>query len=203
MIARMDASVNTKMDEREIFIAAERALTAVVAQVADDQWAVPMPPMFGMTKTTVRDVVQGHAADDQWVGHVLSAGTIEEGKAVFSDQPLTGDLKAGWRVITERAQAAAHDVENLDAVVHLSFGDYPAREYLQQITAYRGLQAWDLARAIGADDTLPEDLVRGMWAQLQPQADWWRAMGAFGPEVEVAADAPLQQRLLGLTGRQV
>jgi uncharacterized protein (TIGR03086 family) len=162
-----------------------------------------MPPMFGMTNTTVRDVVQGHAADDQWVGHVLSGETIEEGKALFSDTPLVGDLKAGWLAITERAQAAAHDVEDLDAVVHLSFGDHPAREYLQQITAYRGLQAWDIARAIGADDTLPDDLVRGMWAQLEPQADWWREMGAFGPEVEVAADAPLQQRLLGLTGRQV
>lgn len=199
MVAVMDA----RMDERELYIAAERALTAVVEQIAQDQWDAPMPPMFGMTNTTVRDVVQGHAADDQWVGHVLSGGSIEDGKAVFSDAPLTGDLKAGWRGITERARAAVRAVDDLDAVVHLSFGDYPAREYLQQITAYRGLQAWDVARAIGVDDTLPEELVRGMWEQLRPLAEQWREMGAFGPEVEVPDDAPLQQRLLGLTGRQV
>lgn len=191
------------MDEREVFIAAERALTAVVDQIADDQWDKEMPPMFGMTKTTVLDVVQGHAADDQWVGHVLSGKTVEDGKAVFSDEPLAGDLKAGWRAITERAQTTVAGLDDLDAVVHLSFGDYPAREYLRQITAYRGLQAWDLARCIGVDGTLPEELVRGMWEQLRPNAEQWREMGAFGPEVEVPADAPLQQRLLGLTGRQV
>lgn len=174
--------MTVKMDEREIFIAAERALSAVVDQIADEQWDDPMPPMFGMAKTTVRDVVQGHAADDQ--------------------TPLTGDLKAGWRAITERAQSAARAADDLDAVVHLSFGGYPAREYLQQITAYRGLQAWDLARGIGVDDTLPPELVQGMWAQLQPVADEWREIGAFGPEVEVPADAPLQQRLLGLAGRR-
>lgn len=198
----MVVSMTVKMDEREIFIAAERALSAVVDQIADEQWDDPMPPMFGMAKTTVRDIVQGHAADDQWVGHVLSGATIEDGKAVFTDTPLTGDLKAGWRVITERAQSAARAADDLDAVVHLSFGGYPAREYLQQITAYRGLQAWDLARSIGVDDTLPPELVQGMWAQLQPVADEWREIGAFGPEVEVPADAPLQQRLLGLAGRR-
>lgn len=190
------------MNEQKIFIAAEQALTAVIDQITDDQWDDPMPPMFGMTKTTVRDVVQAHAADDQWVGHVLSGATIEAGKTLFSDAPLHGDLKAGWHAITERAQAAVRDADDLDTVVHLSFGDFPAREYLQQITGYRGLQVWDLARGIGVDDTLPDELVQGMWEQLSPLAAQWREMGAFGPEVEVPADAPLQDRLLGMAGRQ-
>ncbi len=84
-------------------------------------------------------------------------------------------------------------------------GDVPrrfAREYLQQITGYRGLAAWDLARGIGADERLPDKLVHGPWKQLEAVAEQWRAMGAFGPAVDVPAGAPLQDRLLGLTGRQ-
>ena len=55
---------------------------------------------------------------------------------------------------------------------------------------------------VGLDDTLDPELVRAMWDAFLPQAENWRAMGVFGPRVEVPEDAPLQERLLGLTGRQ-
>jgi len=41
-----------------------------------------------------------------------------------------------------------------------------------------------------------------MWDQLEPVAEEWRAIGVFAPRVEVPANAPLQARLLALTGRQ-
>jgi hypothetical protein len=40
-----------------------------------------------------------------------------------------------------------------------------------------------------------------MWDELSPVADEWRNLGAFPPRVAVPDDAPLQDRLLGLTGR--
>ena len=54
---------------------------------------------------------------------------------------------------------------------------------------------------IGVDPTLQVDLVQGLWDELSPVADEWRQMGALPPRVAVADDAPLQDRLLGLTGR--
>ena len=74
------------------------------------------------------------------------------------------------------------------------------------------LHGWDLARATGQDDTMdPEDVER-LWAITTaiPAAlmEKYRTPGAFGPgvevygpEVEVDAGAPLQDRLLGLIGR--
>jgi len=41
----------------------------------------------------------------------------------------------------------------------------------------------------------------GEWDELCPIADEWRDMRAFPPKVAVPDDAPLQDRLLGLTGR--
>jgi hypothetical protein len=60
----------------------------------------------------------------------------------------------------------------------------------------------DIARYMKVDDSLPEDLVRGMWELLEPQAHMLRKMGVFGSEVEVSKDAPLYERLIGLSGRQ-
>ena len=97
---------------------------------------------------------------------------------------------------------AVRAFDDLDRTVHLSCGDWPAREYLKHITSCRGLRAHDIARFMGADTTLPPDLVRGLWELLSPQAEEWRKMGLYGPAVPVPEDAPLQDRLLGLTGRQ-
>jgi hypothetical protein len=76
-----------------------------------------------------------------------------------------------------------------------------ARNYLIQITYFRGLRAHDIAGVIGVDPTLAADLVQGLWDELSPVADEWRELGAFPPRVDIPGDAPHQDRLLGLTGR--
>ena len=87
-------------------------------------------------------------------------------------------------------------------ISHCSFGDFSAREYFWQINGFRALRANDIARVIGVDPTLPDDLVQGIWDEISPHAEEWRSYGVFSPKVEVAADASLQEKLLGLTGRQ-
>jgi hypothetical protein len=85
--------------------------------------------------------------------------------------------------------------------LHCSFGDFAAREYFWQTNGFRGMRAWDIARAIGVDPSLPDDLVQGLWDELSPVADAWRAYGVFPAAVPVPKDAPLMERLLGITGR--
>jgi hypothetical protein len=61
---------------------------------------------------------------------------------------------------------------------------------------------FDISRFIGADTTMPGDLVQGLWDEIAPDAELWRQMGVFGPAVQVPETASLQDRLLGLTGRR-
>ena len=74
------------------------------------------------------------------------------------------------------------------------------------------LHGWDLARATGQDETMDPDDVERLWQSAQAVPDdvmaKYRTPGAFGPgvevygpEVPVPATAPLQDRLLGLIGR--
>lgn len=194
------------MTEPDVFVLADRTLNGVVARIADDQWETAMPASFARQPTghppTLREVVSYHAYDDAWVPDMLAGKTLDEvGQDKFGGDLLGQHPKDSFAAIVERACAAACKLEDLDRVVHCSFGDFPAREYFWQINSFRGLRAHDLARVIGVDPDLPDELVRGLWEEISPHAEEWRAMGVFPPEVSVPDDAPLQDRLLGLTGR--
>ncbi|HWN32635.1 MAG TPA: hypothetical protein VNP03_07815 [Pseudonocardia sp.] len=198
--------------EQHLFILAEQAISGVFEQVGQserDGWERPIAAEGAMSGGTARDVVTAHARDNQWVGHTLAGGTIEDGKPLFPEQPLAdlepAKLLAGWREISERARVAALALDDPDRPVHLSFGahgDFSARDYLQQIITYRALQAWDLAGALDLADPLSDELVTGLAEMLAPVAEQWRTWGVFGPAVETPTDATPRQRLLALTGRR-
>lgn len=194
------------MTEPEVFVLADRTLDAVIAQIGEDQWDAPVPEDFlrrrGGPTPTLRDIVNYHAYDDAWVPDTLSGATMDEaGRDKFDGDLLGEKPKAAFAAIVERACEAAEGCTDLDRTVHLSFGDFTAREYFWQINQFRALRAHDIARVIGADTTLPRALVEGVWEEISPHAEEWRAIGVFGPAVPVRDDAPLQDRLLGLTGR--
>ena len=199
------------MDERDVFVLADRALERVVLEIRDEQWDSSLPADFAVgaprdVPPTLREVVSYHLYDEAWVPDMLAGRTMAEVGEDRYGTP-TEDLlgprpKEAFSAAVDRACAAARALEDLDRTVHCSFGDFPAREYLCQVSSFRGLRAHDLAVVVGADPRLPDDLVAGLWDELTPRAEEWRAIGVFGPAVPVPEDAPLQDRLLGLTGRR-
>jgi uncharacterized protein (TIGR03086 family) len=194
------------MNEAEVFVLANRALNGVIARVRDDQWDMEMPPSFARRHSdhapTLREIVNYHAYDDAWVPDMLAGKTMEEaGKDKFNGDLLGDDPRARFSELVDKACAAAEGLTDFDRTVHCSFGDYPAREYLWQINGFRGLRAHDIAKVIGVESNLPDALVQGLWDEISPNAEEWRAIGVFPAAVPVPEDAPLLDRLLGLTGR--
>lgn len=194
------------MSEQEVFILADQTLKRVVDQIKDGQWDMEMPLEFitsNQSKLTLREVINYHAYDDAWVPDMLAGKTMDEvGRPKFDGDLLGDKPKENFGRIVEAACAAARALDDPERTVHCSFGDFPAREYLWQVNSFRGLRAHDIAEAIGIDSKLPPELVQGLWDEISPHAEEWRAIGVFGPAVEVPEDADLQDRLLGLTGRQ-
>ncbi|MGH7723324.1 MAG: hypothetical protein ACRENL_10940 [Candidatus Dormibacteria bacterium] len=190
------------MTARDVFILSERALADVIDQIRPDQWEEPKPDWFqtgGQGDASLREIVNYHAYDSAWVPDVLAGKTIAEVGDAY--EHIKSDAGCDYRAYSEAAIAATQAVADPDLVVHLSYGDFPAREYLHHITSFRGFRAFDIARWIGAGTQLPADLVQGMWDELAPDMEAWRAMGVYGPAIPVADDAPLRDRLLGLSGR--
>jgi uncharacterized protein (TIGR03086 family) len=197
------------MREPDVFIKAEQALKNVVNQIKDDQWAMEMPPEFATRavdhKVSLREIINYHAYDDAWVPDMLAGRTMGEvGRDMFKGDLLGDDPKGSFAAIVAKAWAAAEALQDadLDRVVHCSFGDFTAREYFWQINMFRSLRAHDIAKVIGVDSTLPDDLMQGIWEEISPHAEEWRKIGVFGPEVAVPEGASLQDKVLGLTGRQ-
>ena len=195
------------MREPDVFVLADRALNRVIGQIRADQWTMELPPSFRTRRIdhtpTLREIVNYHAYDDAWVPDMLTGRTMDEaGREKFDGDLLGSDPVGAFAAIVEKACAAARDFDDLDMTVPLSFGDFSARHYFWQINQFRALRTHDIAKTIGAEATLPDDLVQGIWDEVSPNAEEWRAIGVFPAAVAVGEDAPLQDRLLGLTGRE-
>jgi uncharacterized protein (TIGR03086 family) len=194
------------LSEPEVFELADRALDRVVGRIRPNQWNTLLPASFATRARpeapTVREVIAYHAYDDAWVPDVVAGLTMAEvGADKFDGDLLGDDPVARFSAIVDAACTAARGVTDLDAVVHLSFGDYTVREYFWQINSFRALRAHDIAKALGQKVDLEPELIQGVWDEVSPHAEEWRTIGVFPEAVPVPDDAPLLDRLLGLTGR--
>ena len=195
------------MESKDVCVEAIQAMKVVVDRVNDDQWSMTMPANFQMmdpnAPKTLRDVVNSIAYDIAWIPDMLTGRTMDEiGRDKFQGDLLGDDPKTSFRTIADTAIDAIHNLADSEPTVHCSYADYAPHEYFRDISSYYGMSAYDIPNAIGIDPTLPPALVEGLWEQSVPMAEEWRAMGVIGPEVDVPDDAPLQARLLGLSGRQ-
>lgn len=171
---------------------AHREFGGRLSEVTD--WDAPTPD----AEWNIRDLVTHVVEEQQWVPHLLAGSTVTDAKRRI--QPLGEDLRAEWRLYS-LAATAAWDAVVPDALVSLSYDTVPVIDYLREQVSDVAIHSWDLARAVGADETLDEGLVEGVWTVFEPQRDTLSASGLFAVPVPLPEDAPLQLRLLALTGR--
>ena len=167
-----------------------------VMAIGADDWAKPTP----CSDWTVRDLVRHLVYEELWAPPLLAGATVAEIGDRFEGHILGDDPQVAWKEAAAAAIAAASK-DALDRTVHLSFGDFPGRDYLGQLTADHVIHAWDLAKGLGGDTRLDPELVEFVHAFMEPQADQWAAAGVFAARVDVPADADLQSKLLAMTGR--
>jgi hypothetical protein len=90
----------------------------------------------------------------------------------------------------------------MDRIVHLSFGDFPGSEYTLQLFADHLIHAWDLARAIGADELLDDELVASCATWFKAVEEAYRSAGAIAERPSVPGHADAQTLLLARFGRR-
>jgi uncharacterized protein (TIGR03086 family) len=163
-----------------------------IASVSDWEGATPD------TDWTVRDLVAHVVEEQQWVPHLLAGRSLQQAKA--SIDKLRDDLAGEWDLYSLAATTAWQSTPP-EASVQLSYDTVTRDDYLREQVADVTIHTWDLARAVGADETLDEELVRAVWTVFEPQKDALEASGLFASPVPVDDDAPLLVRLLAVTGR--
>jgi len=184
------------MDVRDHHRRAVDHLSELVRATPPAAWRQPTP----CDDWNVRDLVNHVVGENLWAPPLLAGKTIVDVGDRF-DGDLVGDDPVGaWgRSVPETLDAAAST--DLDATVHLSFGDFPAAEYLWQLTTDAVVHGWDLARATGQDETIDPDLAAACLAWFGPNEDAYRGAGAIGPAVAVAEGADPATELVARFGR--
>lgn len=157
---------------------------------------------------SVRTLLGHLVAVERRITHIAGGGQPFEVPSLVTDVPDEGWTRAWAEARTELESALADDAV-LDRIFAHPAGDFPARQaivaYVNELTVH----GWDLARALGSHgvlgsaDALDDDLAE---ASLGPIRQFLPAEPRggpvpFGPVVEVPADAPAYDRLLGWMGR--
>ncbi|MET9508211.1 TIGR03086 family metal-binding protein [Streptomyces flavidovirens] len=176
-----------------------------VHAVREDQWQAPTP----CTDWSVRDLVNHLTVEQLWVPPLVTEQrTTEEGAdGAFGFDPdgdaLGDDPVAVWDRAATGAREAFTAPGALERTVQLSYGETPCSAYCSQMVADLVVHAWDLARAIGADERLPDDLVNFAVREVGPYSAELEKSGLFAAPVEPPPGADVQTKLLSLLGRRV
>lgn len=174
------------------------AFESKVASVRTGQWENRSPCEEWNAREVVKHIVDMHGVMLRPFGRDLGPAPS------LAEDPLAAFKAARADVETILADPALAATEQ-----DTPMGKVTAEQHIDQVvSADMVVHDWDLARATGQDDTIDPDEVARMWPSAQSIPEEMRIPGAFGPgivvfgpEVKVPEDAPLQDRLLGLMGR--
>jgi uncharacterized protein (TIGR03086 family) len=126
----------------------------------------------------------------------VSGGTLPE--------VAEGDDIAGAWNATRDATLAMVASADLSATAQGPFGPMPLEDLLGRIISSDVLvHTWDLARAVGGDETLDAAAVTGAYSGLKPLDGMIRRPGLFDAKADAPAGADEQAEFLAFLGRKV
>jgi uncharacterized protein (TIGR03086 family) len=161
------------------------------------EWDLPTP----CDEWSVRDLVNHVAYGDLWVRPLLEGKTLDEVGDRFEGDVLGDDPVAGYERAANDAVLAASQAD-LGGKVHTSGGVIDVTEYLAQRVMDNLVHAWDLARAIGANEDFDPELVRFVLDMVEPHGGG--PPGMFDEPVHVEDDGGDEMtKLLALLGRRM
>jgi uncharacterized protein (TIGR03086 family) len=188
------------MDAVEAIELSQAEFERRLREVAEDQWAWPTP----CDQWSVRDLANHVVVGSRMYVALLDGCSSQEAAAILHGYALGDDPVDDF----VRAAALVPDAFRRPGVLERTY-PHPSRDVLGAELAWwraegNTIHSWDLARAIGTDERLNEDLVDAVWAQLEPVTEVLAQSGAFGQGSSGAVEStePTQRRLLDICGRR-
>ena len=179
----------TELSDRYRKVAGE--FTQRIQSVPADAWDKPAPCDGWVARDVVRHLVE-------WVPGFFSASDLRFPKAPSVDE----DPAAAWQAVNDTLQSALDDPEIAAHEFEMRMGRVRVDQSIAQFCLGDILvHTWDLARAVGLDESLDATEVHRMFEGMEPMDEMLRQSGQFGPRVDVPADADEQTKLIAFTGR--
>jgi uncharacterized protein (TIGR03086 family) len=169
-----------------------------LAEVRDDQWAMPSRCGDWSVAELVNHVNVGNQMS------VLLLNGADAQTSIGSDaQPPEGEDPKITFARTSAAQRTAFDApQAMTLTVEHPAMPMPGELLLMFRTLDLAMHAWDLAASIGAAQDLDERMCTSIWIRLEPYAPVLSGSGMFGsPPRTLGPDAGAADVLLNATGR--
>ena len=182
----------------ELYVKAMAATQRSVDGVRADQWHAPTPN----TEWDVKQVANHIIGENLWAGELLRGKTIAEVGNRFDGDVAGTDPAAAYRTSVSVATEAVTAPGAMEAVCHLSFGDFSGADYSAQLFLDLLIHGWDIAKATQQDTRLPADLVEACIPIAQQITAMARSTGVYGDDLPVSPNADQQTRLLAIVGRR-
>jgi uncharacterized protein (TIGR03086 family) len=166
--------------------------TKRLSEVRPEQWAASTP----CEEWDVRALAE-HAVAYQW-GYLAALG---ESDGV--DPDLGRDPLGAWSAVSSALRAAYARPGAMDRTFDFLTPIVPGtiREQIIVPTNDLLIHTWDIARAIGADESLPVETCEAVFAAIQPLEAVIRIPEWYGPARDSVPDSSVQIQLLRFTGR--
>ncbi len=162
--------------------------------VPADAWDRPAP----CDGWVARDIV-GHLVE--WIPPFLHDGA---GVELPAGPSISIDPAGAWSTMNDAIQALLDDPQHAgDPFSHPQVGQHRLDDAIGMfILGDVLIHTWDLARAVGLDETLEAAEVARMFDAVQSIDELLRQSGHYGPKVDIDVSADLQSRLIAFVGRQ-
>ena len=175
----------------ELYGEAAKNTRQIIANVRSDQTSGSTPCSDWNVKGLIDHILEGT---------MFFAGTLagEKPKNPSGD----GNPADIYQAATDKVLEAAQKPGTMDKKYQTPFGEMSGGEFMFGAFMDNLVHGWDLAKATGQNTDLNENHAQIVFQAFSPMMDGMRQGGAFGPEVSVPDNAGIQQKLLGMMGRQ-
>jgi len=186
------------VDALELLSRAGDGFALRLARVQPEQWTAPTP----CTEWDVRALVNHVVGANRRYTLLLHGATAGEVDATRAVDHLSLDPVASFVATATELHAAFREPGALNRTAHHPSGERTGTQLLEMRVLDVAVHSWDLARAIGADESLDPDVV-AFALTLQGIFEAGHHRASFAPPAgKTPAHLSAQAHLLHLVGRR-
>src|SRR3989344_2656950 len=116
------------MDPKELFARSLGQATGCINHLYDEHMSNPTP----CKEWDVRALMNHMVYELRWMPDLLAGKTVKEVGKRYDGNLLTSNPKMGWQHAADAALMAVKHVDP-DKIVHLSYGDRSAKDYILEV----------------------------------------------------------------------
>lgn len=150
-----DADVPASRDPVDLLVVANDEFARRLRLVGPDDWPRPTPCSEWDVRALVNHVIGGHVRY-QLMLHGASTDDVEATRTV---DHLGHDALTSFVATADETVACFREEGAFDRIGHHAMGDRTGRELLSMRILDAAVHGWDLARAIGADEVLADEVI--------------------------------------------